>query len=144
MPFHPRLAQAEIDDGSFSRRGIYPDGPAMPPNDALTSRQSHSGTFEVPCRVEPVERLEDFRGVAHAETRAVIPHEVDHPSFVCVVASHLDVRGYLLRGEFPRVANQVRHQGAKEPHVCLDMHRTSNGHRYFARRLRRLQVVDNG
>ena len=85
---------------------LAPNLAAVAVNDPLYGGQAHAVAGELPLRVEALERPEQLRDVGHVEAGPVVPHEEGRRPLV-PLPSHHDGRGRLLRGELPRVAEEV-------------------------------------
>ncbi len=68
--------------------------------------------------VQALEWSEEPVGVGHVEPGPVIPDEVYRVGFP-EIGTDLDPRPRRLRGEFPRISEQVVEQDPKEPGVSL-------------------------
>src|SRR5205823_8618581 len=71
--------------------GLGPDAPAVAVDDALHSRQAHSGAVIVLGPVQSLEHPKELVGVAHIEADAVVAHKVDGPP-VLLAPPHGDAR----------------------------------------------------
>src|SRR5688572_13402802 len=69
--------------------------------------------------MQALERGEELVYVSHVEPRTVVPHEVGRAGFLLHYAD-LDSRLRCLRGELPRIAQQVLEEHPHEPAVGVD------------------------
>src|SRR5687767_15743331 len=94
--------EREVKRGASVDGRVGPDAPAVAVDDALYDGQAHAGALIVLGAVQPLEDAEEFIGVLHVKTGAVVFHEIDALP-VILPAADLDVRHGPLAAVFERV-----------------------------------------
>src|SRR5208282_5278358 len=84
--------QREEKCRAFVHFRLGPDAAVVLVDDALHGHQSHSGALKIFGAMEPLEDAEQFVGVLHAETHAIVPDE-DHAVAVAFGLAEFDDGG---------------------------------------------------
>src|SRR5688572_13996128 len=98
------IRQRKIKRRAAVQDAFRPDSPAVPGDDALHPRQANAGAFELLRAMQPLKHAEEFVGVLHVESDAVVTHETDYRPSRFDKTPDLDLR---LRAR-PRVFQRVR------------------------------------
>src|SRR6266704_3710241 len=114
----PRSLKGEIEGGAAIDRPLGPHAAAVPVDDPLHRSEADAGPGKLLRRVEPLERAEQLVGVRHVEPHPIVPHEV-HRMAVLRRDPELDPRLLALRGELPRIPQQVLEDDLEEAGVAL-------------------------
>src|SRR5690348_13395492 len=69
-------SQREIKRGPLPRCALRPDAAAVPADDAMHGGQSDARAGKLRARVQSLECAEQFPGIGHVKTRAVVAHEI--------------------------------------------------------------------
>ena len=73
-------SKCKIKRRSLLHRTFGPDPPAMTMNDALHGHQANAGTRKLSSSMQALKSAEEFVGVGHVETGAVVTHEIGCPA----------------------------------------------------------------
>ncbi len=80
VPFCSRRAflvmQRKVKRGALVDSGLRPNAPAVLAHDALNRGKSDAGAGKLFHRMQALKRVEQFVGVFHSETRAIIAYKV--------------------------------------------------------------------
>src|SRR5712691_1837175 len=128
-PFHDRpigglLAgdrQREEEHGSLADFPLGPDAPPMPVHDALHGREPDAGPGIFGCGMQALERAEKLVGIGHVEARSVVADKKGRASAILQGADFDSGLGRL-RGELPRVSDEVIEGGTQQMRVALGVH----------------------
>ncbi len=86
---------------------LGPDSSTMTLNNPLDNGKTHAGSFELLCRVEPLEHTEQLFAILHVEPRAVVFDEIGVLLHFVSRAADLDGSGVRRPGELDRIGQQV-------------------------------------
>src|ERR1700691_4679673 len=137
-----RASQREEECGPFSHRRLAPDTATVTRDDSLYGRQADPGALKIRILVETLEWGEEFVGISHIESSAIILDEEN------VFATHSfgtehDLWLQLLRCELPGVSEQIYQDNRDETRVTLRRKSIGDLDRDFAGRFFFLKIGDH-
>ena len=108
------LFQREPECGSLVHCAFCPDASVVPVDDARDCRQSDARAFEILVAMQAIEGAEQFSGVDHIETSAIVLYT---PGILFCIPSegHSGMRQF--RGKFDGIADKVLDSDARKPRV---------------------------
>src|SRR5256885_4895750 len=113
--------EREEEDGSLADFRFGPDAPAVPVHDALHGRKPDAGSRVFGRGMQALKRAEELVGVGHVEARSVVADEEGRAAAI-LQGADFDVRLRRLRGELPRVSNEVVEGGPQQMRIAFGAH----------------------
>src|SRR5258706_15287470 len=118
--------QREEEHRSLAHLPFGPDASPMPAHDALNGRQPDTGAGVFACGMQALKRAEGLVGIGHVEARPGVADKKGRAP-VILEGADLDVRFRRLRGELPRVSDEVLQDDAQQMRIGLGGHPLPNG-----------------
>src|SRR5882672_7327729 len=113
--------QREEKHGSLADLPFGPDAPAVPVHDALHGRKPDAGAGVLGCGMQALKRSEKLVGVSHVEARPVVADKKCRAPAI-LQGADFDAGFGRLRGELPRVSDEVIEGGTQQMWVALGVH----------------------
>src|SRR5579884_1729594 len=136
----PLYSNFEIKSRPFFHLYFGPDFSAVSMDDPLNSGQTDSGPLEFAGAMEALKCAEQFIGVGHIESCAVIPDEVKGLSLLLDPAE-FDDRCRMIGGELPSIPEQVFQDDLQKARVSVCLQVVLNQEGRFPFRLRSLEIL---